>query len=392
MSEVTGAVSGIVSPNPPKSPINLPGSVMHGKINFKAATPSGNEEQVDKFIKQQEKDRKNAKRGQYFNYTVLGLIGLASLGSLGLMAHQTGWFKKFKLDFVDLTGQKGLKDMAMPDSQKKSAEGIKNYINNFDEIYKKGGGQGTAILMYGPPGTGKNTFAYAIAKEFPNSKFIDMDVSKMNSKWFGESEQNILGTMEATVKYAKEHKDEKIFVFLDEIDSVMMQDHGNGAKLSQDILNAFKKGFNKLTKEKNIIVIGATNLHIDPKMAQLTGKALDSAMLDRFGEKVLVDLPDKNQIKIAFTNFYKNSERGLIDETLKDINNPILDKIAEFLSQKEHQTSFRKLEEGIFKQAARKSKIGEKLTYQDIINAIIDNKQNLNITDTELEAFLNSIK
>ena len=307
-------------------------------VNFKAQTVSlSNEEQVDKFVKQQEKDRKNAKRAQYFNYTVLGLIGLASLGSLGFMAHQAGWFKRFKLDFVDLAGQMGLKDMAMPESQKKSAEGIKNYINNFDEIYKKGGGKGTAILMYGPPGTGKNTFAYAIAKDFPNAKFIDMDVSKMNSKWFGESEQNILGTMEATVKYAQKHKDEKIFVFLDEIDSVMMQDTGNGAKLSQDILNAFKKGFNKLTKEKNIIVIGATNLHIDPKMAQTMGKTLDSAMLDRFGEKVLVDLPDKNQIKIAFTNFYKNPERGLINKELTDINNPKLDKIAEFLAQRERE-------------------------------------------------------
>ncbi len=375
-------------------PVPANTTVKNKVVNFKADgyVKTKENEQVDKFIKEQEKARKNAKRGQYFNYTVLGLIGLASLGSLGIMAHQAGWFKKFKLDFVDLAGQKGLKDMAMPETQKKSAEGIKNYINNFEEIYKKGGGKGTAILMYGPPGTGKNTFAYAIAKDFPNSKFVDMDVSKMNSKWFGESEQNILGTMEATVKYARKHQNEKVFVFIDEIDSVMMQDSGNGAKLSQDILNAFKKGFNKLTKEKNIIVIGATNLHIDPKTAKIAGKTLDSAMLDRFGEKVLVDLPDKEQIKIAFTNFYKNPERGFIDESLMDINNSTLDKIAEFLSKKEHQTSFRKLEEGILKQAARKSKIGENITYQDIINTISDNKENLNITDAELEAFLKSVK
>ena len=375
-------------------PVSANTTVKNKVVNFRADgyVKTKENEQVDKFIKEQEKARKNAKRGQYFNYTVLGLIGLASLGSLGIMAHQAGWFKKFKLDFVDLAGQKGLKDMALPETQKKSAEGIKNYINNFEEIYKKGGGKGTAILMYGPPGTGKNTFAYAIAKDFPNYKFVDMDVSKMNSKWFGESEQNILGTMEATVKYARKHQNEKVFVFIDEIDSVMMQDSGNGAKLSQDILNAFKKGFNKLTKEKNIIVIGATNLHIDPKTAKIAGKTLDSAMLDRFGEKVLVDLPDKEQIKIAFTNFYKNPERGFIDESLMDINNSTLDKIAEFLSKKEHQTSFRKLEEGILKQAARKSKIGENVTYQDIINTISDNKENLNITDAELEAFLKSVK
>jgi SpoVK/Ycf46/Vps4 family AAA+-type ATPase len=246
--------------------------------------------------------------------------------------------------------------------------------------------------MYGPPGTGKNTFAYAIAKEFKGAKFVDMDVSKMNSKWHGESEQNILGTMKAAIKYAHKHPNEKIFVFIDEIDSVMMQDKGNGAKLSQDILNAFKKGFNGLTKEKNIIVIGATNLRINPELAKAEGKLLDTAMLDRFGEKVLVDLPDKEQIKIAITNFYNNPEREMIDGALKDIKNPTLDKIAEFLAKPEHQTSFRKIEDGICKRAGRKTAIGKDVTMDDFIEAIKYHKANLNITDDEMNAFLKSLK
>ena len=360
-------------------------------VNFRAGQPVTKQSEFDSFKTEYEKQKKKAEKEKNLQ---LGLqIFTAAMFALmvGIMGHQMGWYKKFKLDFVNLDGKKSLKEMAMPESQREAAEGIKNYIEHFEEVFKKGGGEGSAILMYGPPGTGKNTFAYAIAKEFKGAKFVDMDVSKMNSKWHGESEQNILGTMKAAIKYAKKHPDEKIFVFIDEIDSVMMQDVGSGAKLSQDILNAFKKGFNDLTAEKNIIVIGATNLHIDPAMAKAEGKILDSAMLDRFGEKVLVGLPDKEQIKTAITNFYKNSQRAMIDDALKDINNPLLDKIAEFLAKPEHGASFRKIELGICKRAGRKTPIGKNVTYDDFIEAIKYNKANLNITDEEMNAFLKSL-
>ena len=366
-------------------------------VNFRAGEKANNtqqqsgHEQVDKFIKQQEKDRKNAKRGQYFNYTVLGLIGLASLGSLAMFARQEGLFKKFVLDFKDLAKEKTLAEMALPDTQEKAAERITTRIENYAEMIKKGGKKGLAILFYGPPGTGKNTFAYGIAKKFKNSKFIEMDISKMNSKWHGESEQNVLGTMEAAIKYARKNPNEKIFVFIDEIDSVMMQDFGSGSKLSNDVLNAFKKGFNKLTNEENIIVIGATNLKIDPKLARAEGKMLDSAMLDRFSQKVLVDLPTKEQILESIGKFYNRSDRDFIEESLKDVKDPRWIKIAEFLSDKTHSTSFRKLND-ILSSAAESTKVGKNVSFEEIINAIKDNQYNLNATDTEMSAFINSLK
>ncbi len=380
---------GKIVQNSPNKVITAHNSV---PISFMAKKDSKLADNKDIFVYDYNKEKKKAQKEKNLQLGLQIFTAALFTTMVGIMVKQAGWFKKFKLDFIDLSKQLNLKDMAMPQSQKEAAEGIKNYINNFEEIFKKGGGEGSAILMYGPPGTGKNTFAYAIAKEFKGAKFVDMDVSKMNSKWHGESEQNILGTMKAAIKYAQKHRDEKIFVFIDEIDSVMMQDVGSNSKLSQDILNAFKKGFNGLTKEKNIVVIGATNLHIDPAIAKAQGKILDSAMLDRFGEKVLVDLPDKEQIKIALTNFYKRPERGMVDEALKDINNPILDKIAEFLSQKEHQTSFRKLENGICKRAGRKTEIGKNVTYDDLIESIKYNQHNLNISDSEMAKFLTSVQ
>ena len=233
-------------------PIIQNGNVVNNqpKVNFRASAQVDNP--VDSFISEQEKAKKKAKKQQNLNAAVqvalLGLFGVITAVTVK-QAKMQGVFKKAEkqLNFKDLSKELSLSEMALPDSQKKAAERVANRIEHYDEIIKKGGKKGTAILFYGPPGTGKNTFAYAITKKFPNAKFLDMDISKMNSKWHGESEQNILGTMESTIKYAKEHPSEKVFVFLDEIDSVMMQDRSSGAKLSQDILNAFKKGFNSLT-------------------------------------------------------------------------------------------------------------------------------------------------
>ena len=363
------------------------------KVNFRASAQVDNP--VDSFISEQEKAKKKAKNQQNLNTAIqVAILGIFSLMA-GLQMKSMGFFKKdFKINFKDLSKELSLSEMALPDSQKKAAERITNFIEHHKEIVEMGGGEGSSLLLYGPPGTGKNTFAYAITKKFPNAKFLDMDISKMNSKWHGESEQNILGTMEATIKYANEHPKEKIFVFLDEIDSVMMQDRGSGAKLSQDILNAFKKGFNDLTSKDNIIVMGATNLNINPEKAKLSGKILDSAMLDRFAEKVLVDLPSKEQLKLAITNYYKNPKHPRADAALKDINNEKLDKIAEFLAKREHETSFRKLVIGLLRPTAKSKKITPdvKVTIDDLINTIKNNKENLNATDAEMQAFLNSVK
>lgn len=364
------------------------------KVNFRASVQVDNP--VDSFISEQEKAKKKAKKQQNLNTAVqvalLGLFGVITAVTVK-QAKMQGVFKKAEkqLNFKDLSKELSLSEMALPDSQKKAAERVANRIEHYDEIIKKGGKKGTAILFYGPPGTGKNTFAYAITKKFPNAKFLDMDISKMNSKWHGESEQNILGTMESTIKYAKEHPSEKVFVFLDEIDSVMMQDRSSGAKLSQDILNAFKKGFNSLTGEKNIIVMGATNLRLDPKKAMMEGKVLDTAMVDRFAQKVLVDLPTKDQIKEGIQKFYQNSERTMVDDAMKDINNPKWDKIADFLSKDERQTSFRKLTD-ILGTAAESSEVGKNVTFDDVIRAIKTNQNTLYATDAEMQAFLNSVK
>ena len=140
--------------------------------------------------------------------------------------------------------------------------------------------------------------------------------------------------------------------------------------------------------------MGATNLKINPEQAMLEGKQLDSAMLDRFAEKVLVDLPTKDQIKLAINNYYKNPARTRVDASLKDFDDKKLDKIAAFLAEPKHETSFRKLVKGILQPTATQKEVtaDAKVTIEDIIETIKKNKHNLNVSDAEMEAFINSIK
>ena len=87
-------------------------------VNFRAQAPVPQDNEVDTFIKQQEKARKNAKKQQNLN-TGIQVAILAMLGaSVGLMAKQYGLFKKFKLAYKDLSKEAGLEELALPKSLK----------------------------------------------------------------------------------------------------------------------------------------------------------------------------------------------------------------------------------------------------------------------------------
>ena len=261
--------------------------------------------------------------------------------------------------------------MALSDDLKKLAEQIKYTVENRETIIERGGETVNSILFYGPPGTGKTTIAKAISNMFPKAKFATLDVTKMKDKYVGETEKNInaiidkictdadamyvkyqkeLGEVigkdivergnekeiaEAIAKARKEGKQipemERIFVFADEIDSVMMVDTGSGAKISNDMLNEFKKGFTeKLGKRKNVITLGATNLEVDAKKAATAdGKMLDRPMLDRFDLHIRVGNPTAGQLKQTMVKRY--GEKSLVDDSLKDINSAQLDELCQFL-------------------------------------------------------------
>ncbi len=364
-------------------------------INFKAAGIIPADNDYDVFIKKQQKEQKNAKRKQNIMTGLQAGALLAIIASVFVMLRNgSGMGKKtseLKEIWSDLGKSSKLDDLALPDSLKKFTASFKNSVDNPEVLKNRGGKPTKSVLMYGPPGTGKTTFAKALAKEFPDSKFASLDVTSLSSEYQSVSERNLNKAVDMICKEADNNPSKKFFVFIDEIDSVMMVDNSLSAKHSNDMLNEFKKCFTeKLGKRDNIITIGATNLPIDvEKGIVLGGKKLDRPMLDRFSEKVLVDLPTKEQIINSVKFHYKDS--SLVSDKLKT-DSAELKAIAEFLSKKEHNTSFRTLDAIYDATAASIKGQDRKVDVIDIVNTIRNKQHEMNFTDAEFAKLLSDLK
>ena len=364
-------------------------------INFKAAGIIPADNDYDVFIKKQQKEQKNAKRKQKIMTGLQAGALLAIIASVFVMLRNgSGMGKKtseLKEIWSDLGKSSKLDDLALPDSLKKFTASFKNSVDNPEVLKNRGGKPTKSVLMYGPPGTGKTTFAKALAKEFPDSKFASLDVTSLGSEYQSVSERNLNKAVDMICKEADNNPSKKFFVFIDEIDSVMMVDNSLSAKHSNDMLNEFKKCFTeKLGKRDNIITIGATNLPIDvEKGIALGGKKLDRPMLDRFSEKVLVDLPTKEQIINSVKFHYKDS--SLVSDKLKT-DSAELKAIAEFLSKKEHNTSFRTLDAIYDATAASIKGQDRKVDVIDIVNTIRNKQHEMNFTDAEFAKLLSDLK
>lgn len=136
------------------------------------------------------------------------------------------------------------------------------------------------VLLYGPPGCGKTMIAKATAKA-SGAKFINLELTTMMDKWYGESQKRVAAIFNLA------HKIQPAIIFIDEIDSLLRvrdsHDHEATNMMKTQFMNYWD---GLLTDNKSqVIIVGATN----------NRQALDQAILRRMPCQFYVAPPDQKQ-------------------------------------------------------------------------------------------------
>ncbi|KAH7415516.1 hypothetical protein KP509_14G049600 [Ceratopteris richardii] len=141
------------------------------------------------------------------------------------------------------------------------------------------------ILLFGPPGTGKTMLAKAVATE-AGANFINISMSSIASKWFGEGEKYVKAVFTLASKISPS------VVFVDEVDSMLGRREKPGEhEAMRKMKNEFMSNWDGLrTKDRErVLVLAATNRPFD----------LDEAVIRRLPRRLMVNLPDApNRVKI----------------------------------------------------------------------------------------------
>ncbi len=139
---------------------------------------------------------------------------------------------------------------------------------------------GSGVLMYGPPGTGKTFMARAIAGEV-DAAFIPVEMKRVLSKWFGETEQ-LLGQL---FDAARSHP--RTVIFFDEAEALFPKRAATNSSVMARVVPQLLQLINGLDPTRNcVILLGATN------RPWLMDEA--ATRPGRFGRLVYVGLPDQN--------------------------------------------------------------------------------------------------
>jgi SpoVK/Ycf46/Vps4 family AAA+-type ATPase len=138
------------------------------------------------------------------------------------------------------------------------------------------------VLLHGPPGCGKTMIAKATARE-AGARFINLEVSSLTDKWYGESQKLAAAVFTLAVKV------QPTIIFIDEIDSFLrnrnVQDHEATAMMKAQFMSLWDGLITD--PDCHVIVMGATNRPHD----------VDKAILRRMPSMFHIGLPNAQQRK-----------------------------------------------------------------------------------------------
>ncbi|PSN44036.1 ATPase family AAA domain-containing protein 1-B [Blattella germanica] len=167
------------------------------------------------------------------------------------------------------------------------------------------------VLLHGPPGCGKTMIAKATARE-AGTRFINLDVSILTDKWYGESQKLAAAVFTLAVKL------QPCIVFIDEIDSFLRNRNSHDHEATAMMKAQFMSLWDGLITDPNctVIVMGATNRPQD----------LDRAILRRMPATFHIGLPNVHQRRQILRLILEN------EPTAEDVDLNRLAKMTENFS------------------------------------------------------------
>lgn len=136
------------------------------------------------------------------------------------------------------------------------------------------------VLLYGPPGCGKTMIAKATAKA-AGARFINLQVSTLVDKWYGESQKRVEAVFSLAIKL------QPTIIFIDEIDSFLRSRSGTDHESTVMMKTQFMSLWDGLMTDAacRVLVIGASNRPQD----------VDAAILRRMPTHFHIRLPNRIQ-------------------------------------------------------------------------------------------------
>ena len=149
-----------------------------------------------------------------------------------------------------------------------------------DRLTEKGMRKGFNVLFYGAPGTGKTASAFELARQNGRDIFF-VDMSKLKSKWVGESEKSVKGVFKMYRDLCRTREKVPILLF-NEADAIFMRRFENVEHSVDQMNNAIQNIILQEMENLEGILIATTNLPGN----------LDPAFERRFLYKVEFTLPE----------------------------------------------------------------------------------------------------
>lgn len=171
--------------------------------------------------------------------------------------------------------------LVLPDATRETLMDLVFQLREAPTLRQAGFKPATAVLLYGPPGTGKTQSARTLANE-AGLAFIAASTAELKAGYIGQSGERVRAL------FAKARAQAPAILFLDELDAVATdRDGGGGDSFTHEVVNQLLQELDGVLdhSDQPVLVIAATNRK----------EALDPAMLSRFRDTLLLDLPTREE-------------------------------------------------------------------------------------------------